>query len=417
MLSPFTYQLCKALRATTLMLILGASCLYANHNCQDNTLIPIGRIVLNPEFCDGDVAVGLLGEVGKDNVRGNATIGYALTPSQSIKVGGEYLTQQLKYGFRSGHTKRWVQQWAVGGRYLALFDECFISGVTADAYYSQAGSKKLSARTLSDTQYVLRHIAGSYAAGADAGVLLAPWCGATLTLLADYDYVKFKRRYNADHNTNGFGGSFELTQQLFNGMDLSLKAEIRKPFNNYTARLLYASNNSFGPYTVGLFGGYTHGKSRIPNIATAGIEFGLNFGGAYDYRSDEWGSACCDQVCSSGLANWVLEPAVYMPIVLAARDQRVVNSCVPPQVIAGGIPNMLFPPDSPIFDANTYFSGTNLTWSISSDTPGQVAATISPTGMVDLEYVSGLGAANITITATNACGSVQTTFFALFQTV
>lgn len=117
-----------------------------------------------------------------------------------------------------------------------------------------------------------------------------------------------------------------------------------------------------------------------------------------------------------GFLNWVNDPAVYMPQVLAIVDQRLsctdgsaptLISTIPNQIVsAAGVPVVVA--------LAPFFSGGNLTYSISV-TPaltGGDSITINPTtGELTLLYGGdGTRVYAVTVTATNGCGSVSSTF-------
>ncbi len=394
---------------------------YANHHEYDNHLSPIGRLAFNPEFWDGSVAVGLLGEAGNGTARGNASLAFSLPASQRIKIGGEFLTQKLGFNFKDGHVKQWVPQWAVGGKYQASIDYCFLRDIRVDIAYSSAISQDLKEHHLSNGSTLYRHIAGSEALEVGAGISLKPWCGALITILADYDHVKFKNKYDFIQNLKGFGGTAILNQRFFNCFDLNLRAEVRKPYNYYRAEILKGSEGSLQSYTLGIFGCYTQGKYGLPNVSTGGVMISYDFGSRKNCCKGPTNTECCTPTPCSSLASWVLEPAVYMPIVLAVSDQRKISPVPPPVCIPAAlvsqIPDQLEIPGAVYnYDVSSYFTGTNLIWSVVSADPSQVTASVNSAGVVLLTFVGGLGQAGITVTATNGCGSAADGFSFSFQT-
>jgi hypothetical protein len=377
----------------------------------------MGRFILNPEFLDGKLALGFLGEVGKGNARANGTLGFSIAPGHNIKVGGEYLTQKLRYRFYDGSTQRWMQQWAIGGKYQAPINGCFLKGVILDGYYSNAPSKNLNTHQLSNTQLLYRKITGSLAYGFEGGIVCTPLNNTIITLLIDYDNVQYKNKFCRNKHQNGFGQTVKINQRLFSDLALNLLAEFRKPYNNYSAELLYSFNTKGNGASAGIFGGYTQGKSGLPSVATAGIQVGFSFGETAQTRSAYYSSDCCEASCSSELAAWVLEPAVYRPMVLAINEQKFVATCTPPQALTPA-PDVVFLGTNFVsFNAAPYFTGDNLTWSATIDGPPVSSVTIDSSGFVTINLTPTQDAdLFITVTATNSCGTAVGIFETIIQT-
>ena len=58
----------------------------------------------------GNFAGALKASIGPNEYRGNATLGYALTKNQQVKLTYEYLRQNLPFEFTSGNVNQWVSQ-------------------------------------------------------------------------------------------------------------------------------------------------------------------------------------------------------------------------------------------------------------------------------------------------------------------
>lgn len=114
---------------------------------------------------------------------------------------------------------------------------------------------------------------------------------------------------------------------------------------------------------------------------------------------------------NSGFENWISEPAVYVPQVLTKTEEKIEpNTCPngiraaflgglnPDQTTFSGIGNVNFA---------SYFSGTDLTYAITSISPAVSApnvVTIDPTTGVLSFNVSGT-LYDVVVSATNSCGT------------
>lgn len=425
----------------------------------NNSLSPITRLVVAPSMLTEDIGVSLLGEVGTKNYRiGGTLAGSAdfLPEGSQLKVSGEYLSQKLAYGFYSGKLHRWVNQYAVGGEYRYMMPACgglssWINSLDVNITYAEACSRHVKATDCpvnpltNQIPTLFRNVAGGQNAHIDIGTTLTPWCNAQFFVGVDYDYTYYKRKYQNNLRSSGFGGSLWLNQILPNNFNLDLGIEFRRPFNYYSAAMKWNTPFSCGNLSLGIFASYTNGRNKLPNSSVAGVSIDFSFGGGplfpsetpfSNYAFDDFGmpmlyTSCCECPCDSQLLAWIAKPAVYMPTVLAIADQTFTYRTAPPLCPTCPICPICPPPCSPL--SSTLF--TNGQGPITSDNPfvadtgggstypaGQFITgtnlifTISPTGQgVSIDQNTGLvtvsqGSRNVTpftITATNSCCSVQ----------
>jgi len=306
--------------------VLSTATLSADRHCSTNDLLPIGRLIITPEIGQGKAAFGLLGEAGQNNARASVTLGTNIGDCKRLKIGGEYLSQKMRYHYKTGHSQRWRQQWAVGGQYESTISYCWIDTLNIAADASYAKGRLLSGKNFGDGLSYRRRIAGSKTVTGQAGLTLLPWDGGKLTLLCDYDNFRYERSYQSLKRLSGFGWTAILRQKLFGCFDLYLMAENRRPYNNYTGILKWGKRSCVGPLTIGFFGGYLQGKAHLGNATTAGIELGWAFGLGTD-------TICCNGKSSTlwydkepigTVTEWVQEPAVYLPVTFLIPDHKIV---------------------------------------------------------------------------------------------
>lgn len=348
-------------------------------------------------------------EAGPRNYRASGTWGWTINPCNRIKITGEYLTQDIDYNFFSGVTRQWVNQSAVGLAYQYAFNDLFRNYFDLSGYYSHAPSKNLNPITGNFTNAAgtsisysdIRRIAGSNAGGISPGVTLHPWFGAEAKVILNYDDVVYDNVYSSRQKAQGFGGTVGLTQALNRNWQISATAANRAPFNYYQAGVDWVMPCPTTKLLVGLFGEYTQGKKTLPNTSLVG----LNLTYIVDAPAPR-----VSGIQPQSFFDWMADPAVRMPQVLAIADESVtqvaaVPACIPPAISAAiPSPQIVDLGTSYSFNTAPFFSGSNLTFS-GSDTAGEL--TISPSGIVSGTVTS---TTVVTVIATNSCGSARQTY-------
>src|ERR1700722_6001169 len=347
---------------------LQSSCLIAH---ESDNFYPVARVVLTPVFLSQDAAVSLLIEGGPRSYRFNGTLGVFACNQHRFKVGGEFLSERLRFKLHEGdghegegqkyHVHRWLNQWAVGGLYQYLFEnDCcnWIKSFEVSGYYSNAKSKELPRKEISGVQF-FQHIAGGDSWGVEAGTSLdTMWNCGQLLLAIDYDRVEYKRHdhdrghhhgsgsgsssHDSGHRSNrhnkevsGVGGTVALYQPLGYGFDLDFKYQYKRAYDYIEGLLNWRNNMECGDLLIGVFANHVFGKERLPSSTTAGVELGFSFGienfSLFGDCSDPCDVECCMDVCD--LAAWVAIPAVYIPHVLAIATSR---ECFAPAIVGTG---------------------------------------------------------------------------------
>ena len=397
----------KPFLAILLMYVIGnVGSVSADHQ---NNLLPNIRFGIAPTVVGNGGAAAFAAEAGPRNFRGSGTYGLYLTPCQRVKMTVEALTQNLDYHFTERNRKVWVPQCAVGGEYQYLFPECWFQRIDLGGSFSHASSRHSKARRLNARQTIRRDVAGSDGAFAFLGSTLELWCGSQLTATGNYDYVKFKRHYEPHKELNGFGGSVKFIQQFAGDIAISLQTDIRRVYNFYEITLNCKRSLCDLGVNFGLYGNYTDGKKGVPDVAAAGIQISL-FWDDVSNRSCIATSCqpCCSYATPCDTANWVSTPAVYIPVVLAIRDQKIKTRCNPPSSTT--IPDQSFPFDFPFaFDISSFFTGEPpLTFSATGLPPG--VSIDSSTGIISGTVSQLTGDFPVSVIANTACGSTIQSF-------
>ena len=377
-----------------LLLILLACCCQKMHGSNSETacFIPEFRLQATPIFNDC-MGGSLLVETGPKNIRLNGTFGVLYDWDERFKITGEFLQQKLRYRFTNGKEERRMQQYAVGASYQQDFCYCFLSKGGINGYVSYAPGKRLGRQFFSDRIHS-RHIDGSTAYGGEVNVEVIPWGCASLIIGLDYDGIVFHRKFDSRKYIAGFGGSLKLCQNISDTLSCNLKAEFRRPFNYFEANVQWLP---FPALSCGFFGSYTEGKSKLPNIGTAGIELNYAFSlGGFCQKGE-----CCQ------ISEWVATPAVCLPEVLAIAEERVchfpTSVAIPPFVITTT--------GFYAISVASYFANPNGEPMVFSAVGLPAGSAINPaTGVISGFNPEDGFAYLVTVTATKSCGSTSQSF-------
>jgi hypothetical protein len=370
------------------------------------------------------------GNVNGTGVKGNFFVGYSFTPNDWLYLGAELgvnivSRKQVSYTFQSGHIEQWMQQGALGATYQYLMHSNYVDSLEVNVYGAHAPSKSLNpaygsyANYQITTPYVVnRHIAGSTAGGASGGVNFNLWTGGLLGLDLNWDDVIYNRLYYTDKHADGFGGTIHFEQRLSDHARLFLLAAPRKPYSNYQGALNFDNLNFYGRWSAGIFGAYTSGKERLINSYNIGLNFNYfadvfdavpNLKGEADYKHEAVGTV----VRNPAFLNWVSDPAVYMPQVLAQAEQTIQATCAAGTVTATGIlpDKVVFFGNILVIDLAQYFAGNDLTYTVNhtpTTTVGDTIAVIPGTSLLIIGASINRTVYTLTVTARNACGQATT---------
>lgn len=364
-----------------------------------------------------DMASSTLVEAGARNFRINETLGFVDSCQKNwFKLGAEYLKQDIDYTFYSGVQRKWVHQYAVGAVYQYFPEMDLFSHFDLGGFYSHAPSyelSKLNGDFIENGDVLLytnfRRIAGSNAAGINGGATFYLWQGAEAGLAVYYDNVNYDLRYERDNSVKGIGASVAFTQYLSDSFKIDALAEGRAPFDAYNLGISWLIPSCYGEFALGVAGGYVNGKHCLPNTRTLAIT--LSF----------VNSKSVAPPCPPTIGQWTAKPAVYMPQVLAIKDENVEFRsvpCIPPAFIGPDIASQLnLSPGTPItpINAAALFTGSNLTYSLIGIPPAWGTVTIDPvTGIISGNSSLSFGSSvNLQVQATNSCGTVTSNVFQL----
>ena len=230
----------------------------------------------------------------------------------------------------TGSERKWIHQLAGGLAYQHVFDINILRNFTTDGYYSHSWSRDLGEKQeifpLNSEEEVIfdikRGIAGANAWGLGSGIHLGIFSQTTLGLKLNYDHVAYDNSYSKDVTKAGIGGTITLNQLFPQNISLSLLSGFRKPFNYYSGALNWSPKRMPG-FTVGVFGDHTAGKHHLASSYDLGVSLSYAFGPKPSSKNSD--DVKPKDSCKSLVGSWLVEPAVYMPQVLAIADQSVVG--------------------------------------------------------------------------------------------
>lgn len=285
---------------------------------------PNARLGLTKGISDTS-AYAVAGELGQNNVRLDAGIGFIFQNNQRLKLAAEYLQQNIIYGFASGETAQWIQQGSIGanyqydfGEYMYRYDPSFALGAYL-AHSSNKGLRNNRGTYVNSTGTTIPYtdstrIAGSTAAGLNPGLYIHPWQGAYTGADLNYDNMQYNTIYSAGNNPKGFGGTLHYRQTLDENIEATFAAGYRQPFNRYEAQISWLAIPFFGLWTISATGEYTIGKSRLPTTYNLGL--GLN------YLLEKTSHTSFTQRDSTiHFLEDVATPPAYMPQVFSIHDE------------------------------------------------------------------------------------------------
>lgn len=267
-------------------------------------------------------------EVAEKEGRVSGTYGQALTDHQRVKFTGEYLTQNMDFNFKSGPVKTWVGQEAFGASYEYVLLKSFVKDVNLNAFYSRATSKELTSlpMDIGNIHYMNdRRIAGGRDRGVSGGMDFLPTKSSLLGFKVNYDELTFDKKYEANtENASGVNFSVNFEQLLSKFLKLKASFEGHQPYNLYQAGISWLMPVKAGDSAeVVLTGEHTQGKGSLPR--DSGLALGVNYRFGSDPSAQPASYSFDSQrgIFGDDLASWTAVPAVYMPMVLALKDERL----------------------------------------------------------------------------------------------
>ncbi len=422
---------CKRILATLTLTALAASVTFA----EPRTFIgPTAHLGIVKTITD-ESAFALAGEVGPKNLRAIGTVGWEFDYHQRVKGTLEYLREKLTYSFPTGNQQEWMGQAAIGLDYQYDFRqiEPYNTLLDLSGYYSHSPSKNLGVTTLTSTisttktsSTVYNRIAGANAFGGGPGLTIATLGGTAAGLELDYDNVHYDTKNAPALTVKGLGGTFRLSQLLTENVKVSASAAVRKPFNDYAGNISFGNVDFHGIWSLSAFGDYMIGKKTLPSSYNVGLgadyfidarkddlpplpqrPMPQNYKDYKDYKDMPPLVWVEPEVVDKDLLNWVAVP-VHTPPLYTVPDNKIkiLTICdLPAPVFSGPIPDQNVGYVPFILDVSPYFTGQNLTFTINPAPPfdGSGMSISGSTLTVDFNVYN---TEQISITATNACGSV-----------
>ncbi|KPJ67267.1 MAG: hypothetical protein AMJ43_05220 [Coxiella sp. DG_40] len=298
--------------------------------------------LLNPYF-----ATSLDIESGQKLRRFNATFGYLLSLKQRLKFSAEYLTQNLTFDFISGEVNKWVGQNAYGITYEYLLPYDFVKSIVFNVFYSKAQSENLSPIFYFDQNDQLyedfRYIAGATDTHGSLQVNLLPIKNTLLGLQLNYDNLNYNKKYPCeDDSYNGFDFTINLQQLITKQLKLQLSASRVPAYQDYHAEIDWLIHSMSGTrFELGLNGERIIGNHGLQSDIRVGVNLNLRLGvNKTNSATHGYNLNLTDNF--TDLSDWTAKPAVYMPQVLAVKNEYTMALGTEPFANPNAVVNDLY---------------------------------------------------------------------------
>ncbi len=383
---------------------LHAGCGDKHEEGTENSL-PSLRIVL-PYAFDDSSAASLILQGGNNNFRVNGTLGAYFTDQQRIKASYDFMEERLGFRYCTGKTHKWVNQSAGGLKYDYLFDDCTMKALTIGGFYSHAGSRSLSKRTLSSEADLYRHIAGSNYWNIDLGLTGTLWENGFIGLALNYGRLTYNYKYHDREKLYGLGGKITFDQYFEDSWLFHAAGEWKRFSRFIEGKIAKSFCFECGTFDFGIFASRLVGEHGLNNNTRYGIEITLGVQGVSPAQGIYTYNSCtCRTPCD--LIGWISEAAVEMPAIYVVAEQKRVTTCTPPQALIAQILQIIATPlQAPLSIATaSSFTGSNLTYTLSGAPAG---VTIDPsTGVITVETGFEEILSQFNVIAANSCGQAQ----------
>lgn len=401
--------------AATAMYLLGASLSLCGESLSTTTG-PNVRFILAPKQLTSQTGFALMGEAGEKLLRGSVSLGYQIGANQRLKMSVEQLSQKLTYCFAEEKTDRWVKQIAGGACYKYFLDDNWFDSIDVGGWYSNAQNETLTPFVVVSEASVRsfeRKIAGAQAWHASMGTTVFPWSGCSLGLAAVYDHVDYRRRVLRGKTVAGAGFTVDLNQRLFKCLDINLRGDFLLPYHHGGGTLNWTVPTHYGDMVVGLYGDYTQGRHGLPNNTSCGVQINMAFGSGR-FLSSFYGRCCFRDKTRprQSLFEWIAEPAVLMPIVLAIEDK-----CSPPTAVR--LPDVSVGLGPYTIDVSGAFQRAGCSVSTFNAAGLPFGASINPnTGVISgMNLGVFLAPFNVTVMGLCSCGSATSSFILTYESL
>ena len=302
----------------------------------------------------GNFAAALKASVGMNELRGNATLGYALTKNQQVKVTYEYLRQNLPFEFTSGNINQWVSQQAFGAAYRYVFNSSWLQSAELYGSYAKANSKELSDAYINDAngavdQINQRRIAGGEEKIAGANVTFLPFKNTSVKVGGGYSTLSFDHKdgYTQKDGSNvqdikALAYNAEINHIIGDKTMISTSVSNTASARSHTAKV---SQILPGNLEASLVGQYNFSHTTIADNGS--VTANLSYPAPKSYSAN-FAAALGD------LKTWVETPVVHYSRVLAVAEERLIAA----KITTSAIPDQSVPVGSNIspIETNKYFT-------------------------------------------------------------
>lgn len=265
------------------------------------------------QMIDGNMGVALKMGLGANEIRGNLTGGWAFTDNQQLKITYEYLRQNLPFDFATGTVNSWVYQNGIGGAYQYLLRSRILHSLELSGHYIASANQNYDSILFyeGNTPYInIRRIAGGKEKTVQAVANFSPFYNTILALGGGYSTVNYDTKYENGQDVSTVAYKAELSHLL--RPTIKLSAAVNNNASNTDSNLKVSK--IVKNVELALTGEYSQGRGNIQDSKT--IMLGVNYPAPKVY-------ALASQDVMTELKNWIEKPVLFVPRVLAVRDELV----------------------------------------------------------------------------------------------
>lgn len=259
---------------------------------------------------------------GSKVFRASSTYGRALTNDVFFKLTAEYFAQKPTFVFLSGNVEQWMGQWDFGGdlRWL-VHSQLGVDSFHLGLQYIKAQNKGLPDMGLPAGRTDVRSLVGGTEVGATFGVRIQPWSTGYIDLDLCYDENNYKRQFQKDDDSIGFGGGAVYHQNIGEKFQFSIGGIDRRPYYDYEISVKWIARHSLGSLLE-----LTTYFQRDGGDVPFGRENRLGLGLFYSWGGDMYSAPVVyHDPLNRGLRQAIVDytnvPAVRPPQILVTSDE------------------------------------------------------------------------------------------------
>lgn len=176
-------------------------------------------------------------EVGAEEARYLATLGYKINENNRVKITFEHFEQVLNFSFTSWSVKEKMSQQSAWLAYEYRVPNEFIEFIQAKGYFTKAWSKDLSTVNLGTRDVVIdtvtlyelyretrdeyRRLAWGTKVGWELSVGLVPWKDGKLKVATNFESINYDTKYEwSKYDTARFWANLELSQKFLKDFEV-----------------------------------------------------------------------------------------------------------------------------------------------------------------------------------------------------